>query len=46
MVQRKTWYVPMIDHNRYDVDNYKLLGYPAEAVDGLDDYVARNLAGA
>jgi imidazolonepropionase-like amidohydrolase len=46
MVQRKTWYVPTIDHNRYYVDNYKLLGYPAEAVDGLKDYIARNLATA
>ena len=46
MVQRKTWYVPTIDHNRYYVDNYKLLGYPAEAVDGLNDYIARNLATA
>jgi imidazolonepropionase-like amidohydrolase len=46
MVQRKTWYVPTIDHNRYYVDNYKLLGYPAKAVDGLNDYIARNLATA
>ena len=43
MVQRKTWYVPTIDHNRYYVDNYKLLGYPTKAVDGLNDYIARNL---
>jgi imidazolonepropionase-like amidohydrolase len=43
MVQRKTWYVPTIDHNRYYVDNYKLLSYPAGAVDGLNDYIARNL---
>jgi imidazolonepropionase-like amidohydrolase len=46
MVQRRTWYVPTIDHNRYYVDNYKLLGYPAESVDGLNDYIARNLATA
>jgi imidazolonepropionase-like amidohydrolase len=46
MVQRKTWYVPTIDHNRYYADNYKLLGYPAKAVDGLNDYIARNLATA
>ncbi|PWU04037.1 MAG: amidohydrolase family protein [Terriglobia bacterium] len=46
MVRRKTWYVPTIDHNRYYVDNYKLLGYPAKAVEGLNDYIARNLATA
>lgn len=46
MAQRKTWYVPTIDHNRYYVDNYKLLGYPAKAVDPLNDYIARNLATA
>jgi len=46
MAQRKTWYVPTIDHNRYYADNYKLLGYPARAVDGLNDYIARNLATA
>jgi imidazolonepropionase-like amidohydrolase len=43
MVKRKTWYVPTIDHNRYYVDNHELLGYPAKAVDGLNDYIARNL---
>ncbi len=46
MVQRKTWYVPTIDHNRYYADNYKLLGYPAKSVDGLNNYIARNLASA
>jgi imidazolonepropionase-like amidohydrolase len=46
MVQRKTWYVPTIDHNRYYADNYKLLGYPTKAVDGLNDYITRNLATA
>jgi imidazolonepropionase-like amidohydrolase len=46
MVQRKTWYVPTIDHNRYYSDNYKLLGYPAKSVEGLNDYIARNLATA
>ena len=46
MAQRKTWYVPTIDHNRYYADNYKLLGYPAKSVDGLNDYIARNLATA
>jgi imidazolonepropionase-like amidohydrolase len=46
MVQRKTWYVPTIDHNRYYADNYKMLGYPTQAVGGLNDYIARNLATA
>ncbi len=46
MVRSNTWYVPTIDHNRYYADNYKLLGYPAKAVDGLNHYIARNLATA
>lgn len=46
MARRKTWYVPTIDHNRYYADNYKLLGYPEKAVEGLNDYIARNLATA
>jgi imidazolonepropionase-like amidohydrolase len=46
MVQRKTWYVPTIDHNRYYAENYKLLGYSTKAVDGLTDYITRNLATA
>lgn len=46
MARRKTWYVPTIDHNRYYAENYKLLGYPAKAVDDLNDFVARNLATA
>jgi imidazolonepropionase-like amidohydrolase len=43
MVKRKTVYVPTIDHNRYYADNWKLLNYPPAAVDGLNDYIARNL---
>jgi imidazolonepropionase-like amidohydrolase len=43
MARRKTFYVPTIDHNRYYVDNYRLLNYPPSAVDGLKDYIARNL---
>ncbi|MCU1232697.1 MAG: amidohydrolase family protein [Candidatus Solibacter sp.] len=43
MARRKTFYVPTIDHNRYYADNWKLLGYPPAAVDGLKDYIARNL---
>ncbi len=46
MVQRKTWYVPTIDHNRYYAENYKLLGYSAKSVEGLNDYIARNLTTA
>jgi imidazolonepropionase-like amidohydrolase len=46
MVQRKTFYVPTIDHNRYYVDNYKLLRYPLSAVDGLTNFIQRNLATA
>ncbi len=46
MARRKTWYVPTIDHNRYYADNYKLLGFPANSVDGLNDYIRRNLATA
>jgi imidazolonepropionase-like amidohydrolase len=43
MARRKTFYVPTIDHNRYYVDNFRLLNYPPAAVDGLKDYIARNL---
>ncbi len=46
MARRKTWYVPTIDHNRYYVDNYKPLGFPASSVTGLNDYIRRNLATA
>jgi imidazolonepropionase-like amidohydrolase len=43
MVQRKTYYVPTIDHNRYYVDNYRKLNYPESAVGDLKGYIARNL---
>src|SRR5205823_3434200 len=43
MARRKTFYVPTIDHNRYYVDNYRRLNYPASAVNELQDYIARNL---
>jgi imidazolonepropionase-like amidohydrolase len=46
MVKRKTWYVPTIDHNRYYAENYQLLGYPPSAVEGLNNFIARNLATA
>ena len=43
MARRKIFYVPTIDHNRYYVDNYRKLNYPANAVDGLNAYIQRNL---
>ena len=43
MAQRKIFYVPTVDHNRYYADNYRLLNYPPAAVDGLKDYIRRNL---
>lgn len=43
MARRKIFYVPTIDHNRYYVDNYRKLNYPANAVDGLTAYIQRNL---
>ena len=46
MARRKTWYVPTIDHNRYYADNYKLLGYPATSVEGLNDSYPADLATA
>jgi len=43
MARRKIFYVPTIDHNRYYVDNAGLLNYPPKAVEGLNDYIRRNL---
>ena len=43
MVERKIFYVPTIDHNRYYADNYQLLHYPPKAVDDLNDFIQRNL---
>jgi imidazolonepropionase-like amidohydrolase len=43
MVRRKTFYVPTIDHNRYYVDNARLLNYPPGATEDLKAYIARNL---
>jgi len=43
LARKKIFYVPTIDHNRYYVDNEKLLNYPPGAVDGLNDYISRNL---
>jgi imidazolonepropionase-like amidohydrolase len=43
MVRRNIFYVPTIDHNRYYADNATLLKYSAEDVEGLKNYIARNL---
>ncbi len=43
MARKKLFYVPTIDHNRYYVDNAKLLRYPPGAADALNDYIRRNL---
>ena len=43
MAQKKIFYVPTIDHNRYYIDNAKLLGIPSDATGALNDYIARNL---
>ncbi|MGA8143012.1 MAG: amidohydrolase family protein [Candidatus Acidiferrales bacterium] len=42
MVQRGTFYVPTIDHNRYYVDNYVAFGWTPEIAAGLNDYIRRN----
>ncbi|HWZ30804.1 MAG TPA: amidohydrolase family protein [Bryobacteraceae bacterium] len=46
MARKKLFYVPTIDHNRYYVDNARLLRYPPGATDGLNDYIRRNLESA
>jgi imidazolonepropionase-like amidohydrolase len=43
MAQRKIFYVPTIDHNRYYADNWKKLNYPEGAVADLNDFIRRNL---
>jgi imidazolonepropionase-like amidohydrolase len=43
MAEKRTWYVPTIDHNRYYVDNYKLLGYQESALPEMKSYIERNL---
>jgi len=43
IARRKIFYVPTIDHNRYYADNAALLKYSAEDVEGLKNYIARNL---
>jgi len=46
MARKKIFYVPTIDHNRYYVDNARLLRYPPGATDALNDYIRRNLESA
>src|SRR5690242_3965577 len=43
LAQKKLFYVPTIDHNRYYVDNAVLLRYPDGATGPLNDFIARNL---
>jgi imidazolonepropionase-like amidohydrolase len=43
LARKKIFYVPTIDHNRYYADNAELLKYTAQDVEGLKDYIARNL---
>ena len=43
LARKKIFYVPTIDHNRYYVDNAKMLRYPPSAIAPLNDYIARNL---
>src|SRR5262249_31475443 len=43
LARKKIFYVPTIDHNRYYADNAELLKYSAQDVEGLNNYIARNL---
>lgn len=43
MAQRKTFYVPTIDHNRYYAEYRDQFGYSVEQAAGLDAYRARNI---
>jgi imidazolonepropionase-like amidohydrolase len=43
LARRRIFYVPTIDHNRYYVDNEKLLNYPPGSVEGLNNFIGRNL---
>lgn len=46
MVQRRTVWVPTIDHNRYYVDAKDEYGFKDEAIPPLKEYIARNLEAA
>lgn len=43
MARKAIFYVPTIDHNRYYVDNARMLQYPPGAIAPLKDFIARNL---
>ena len=43
LADRKTFWVPTIDHNRYYAENGDLYGFSAAAVKNLNDYIERNL---
>lgn len=43
MVQRGTYYVPTVDHNRYYADNIPKLGFQANAAERLNAFIERNL---
>jgi len=43
MVRRGTVWVPTIDHNRYYVDARDEYGFKGEAIQPLQDYIAKNL---
>jgi len=43
MAYRHTFYVPTIDHNRYYVDNARMLRYPDSAIAPLNDFIQKNL---
>ncbi len=46
MADRKIWYVPTIDHNRFYAENFKLLGFSPGSVAGLNNFIERNLTTA
>ena len=46
LADRKIWYVPTIDHNRYYADNIQLLGFAPGSLQGLNHFIERNLATA
>lgn len=46
MARRKIYYVPTIDHNRYYVDAAGEFQFRPGSVEGLNAYIARNLATA
>ena len=43
MVRKKIYYVPTIDHNRYYVDAVAEFQFKPGSVEGLNQYIARNL---